>query len=343
MDDRPPLKLMQQISAYRTSQCIHTAVELDIPAHLSQGPQTASELARAAAIEEGLLSRLMDHLVNEDIFARDESGRYGLTEASRFLLPESTNSLHPWVECELHPLYWLAWTHLTEQLRSGTPAFELAHGRTFFDYLSQDKMARKRFDAEMRAASLGMGHFVAQQLDFPEGTTVVDVGGGDGSFLAQVLKRNPGTKGILFELPRTDDEFHPDMTDMIRNRRAIVEYGSFFEFLPPGGDAYIFSRVFHDFDDAAISQVLEKARATMRTQARLFIIDMILEQTRENPGKSSQDMVMMLLLGGRERTQEEFCQMLAKEGFECISTIPTNTPLRILEFRNGDINGAPAT
>ncbi|TFH87213.1 hypothetical protein EQG41_07370 [Billgrantia azerbaijanica] len=343
MDDRPPLKLMQQISAYRTSQCIHTAVELNIPSHLSHGPQSASELARSTAVEEGLLSRLMDHLVNEDIFARDESARYELTEVSRFLLPESANSLHPWVECELHPLYWQAWTHLTEQLRSGTPAFELAHGRSFFDYLSRDQMARKRFDAEMRAASLGMGRLVAQQLDFPEGTTIVDVGGGDGYFLAQVLKRNPGTKGILFELPRTNDDFHPDMTDMIRNQRAIVEYGSFFESLPPGGDAYVFSRVFHDFDDAAISQVLEKARAAMRTQARLFIIDMMLERTQANTGKSSQDMVMMLLLGGRERTREEFCQLLAKEGFECISTTPTNTPLRILEFRHGVINGEPAT
>lgn len=328
----PPIKLLKQIAAYRTSQCIGAVVELGIPRLLEQGPRPADELARAANAHPELLARVLEHLVNEEVFGRDEDGRYFNLPASRFLVPGHTHSLHPWVTFELDPLYWRAWERLAEQLRTNKPAFELAHGRSFFTWLAEDDAARKRFDDEMRAVSKAMGGVVVGHLRFPEGTTIVDVGGGDGSLLAQILVRNPGTKGLLFELPRADDTLDPLFKELMADGRASLEHGSFFEKTPSNGDAYIFSRVFHDFDDEVVQQILANTRAVMKGHERLFVVDIMHDPLKPKPGEAAQDILMLVLLGGRERTPEKFSELFASSGFATVSVTPTESPLSILEF-----------
>lgn len=328
-----PDRLIQQIIAYRTSQCIHAVAELGIPALLERGPQTAVELAQGAGAQADLLARVLDNLVNEGVFARDAGGRYLHTEASRFLVPGHAQSLHHWVACELHPGYWRAWEGIVEQLRTGATAFDLGHGKPFFQWLAQDPAARKRFDDSMRGASLEMGRAVARQMTFAAGKTIVDVGGGDGSFLAQLLLNNPDTKGILFELPRSVEAFNPQFEALLASGRANVQSGSFLESIPSGGDAYVFSRVFHDFDDRIVAQVLRNVRAVMRGDESLFVVDMMMDRAKPRQRGASLDIVMMVLLGGRERTGEEFSALLADNGFVAMSLSSTDSPLCILEAR----------
>lgn len=332
-DAMPPIKLLQQVTAYRTTQCIRAAVELGLASILEKGPLGAAQLATSTQTHEDYLTRVLDHLVNEGVFGKDDERRYFNTATSRFLLPDTPFSLHDWIKCELHPLYWRAWENSVEQLRTHKPAFDLTHGSPFFEWLAQDEMAQKRFDREMRSASLAMGSSAAQNLQFAAGEVIIDVGGGDGSLLARILAENPGTTGILFELPRTDAIFNPLFEDMIADGRAKVEHGSFLDSIPGGGNAYLFSRVFHDFSDETVSRILENTRKVLKGHERLVIVDMMINPDKPRPGASSQDMLMMVLLGGKERTSAEFEDLLTSNGFTDVKVTPTGSPLSILEFK----------
>ncbi|POF29062.1 methyltransferase [Roseibium marinum] len=332
----PPFKLMAQIAAYRTSQCIRVLVELGIPALLEQGARPVAELAIATGTQPQPLDRVLNHLVNEDVIGRDDQGRYTALPVTAYLAPEHPQSLRNWVACELDPLLWRSWESLTDQLRCGTTAFDLTHGSAFFDWHAQDSAAQKRFDDQMNGASRGIGAVVVRELDFAPGTTLMDVGGGNGSFLAQLLEKNPGTEGLLFELPRSIEAYDPQFEQMRQQNRADIAKGSFFETVPGGADIYLFSRVFHDFNDDAARIILNNTKRALAGNERLFLIDMMANDANAGARGSSQDIFMLTQLGGRERTAEEFSHLLAETGFETLSVTPTASPVSILEFRAAD-------
>ncbi|AZO78040.1 MULTISPECIES: methyltransferase [unclassified Bosea (in: a-proteobacteria)] len=331
----PPLRLLQQIAAYRTSHCIRTAVELGIPALLQEAPQTAADLAERIGGKADLLARLLDHLVNEEVIDRDDTGRYLALPATRALVPGHPHSLVPWVRFELDPLHGRAWEQLGEQIKVGTPAFELAHGSPFFTWLGQDEAAQQRFDIQMRAIATALIGIAVRHIQFSAGETIVDVGGGDGSLLAEMLSRNPGTTGVLFELPRATEALNPRFVELMQAGRAALKHGSFFEEIPPGGDTYVFSRILHDFDDAAAGRILANASAATKRHERFVIVDIMVDPARAKPNETSQDLLMMVLMGGRERSAGEFSQLLAANGFATASVTPTASPFHILEFSHG--------
>lgn len=330
----PPLRLLQQIAAYRTSHCIRAAVELGIPALLQEAPYTAAELAERTGSKADLLARLLDHLVNEEVIGRDGSGRYLALPATRALVPGHPHSLVPWVRFELDPLHGRAWERLGEQIRSGTPAFELAHGMPFFAKLGEDEAAQLRFDTQMRAIATALIGVAVRHIQFATGETIVDVGGGDGSLLAELLSRNPGTTGVLFELPRATEALNLRFVDLMQAGRASLKHGSFFEEIPSGGDAYVFSRILHDFDDEAAGRILANAKAATDGHERFVIVDLMVDPARARPNETAQDLLMMVLMGGRERSAGEFSQLLATGGFATVSVTPTASPFHILEFRH---------
>ncbi|MEE2868846.1 MAG: methyltransferase [Pseudomonadota bacterium] len=329
----PPFKLMAQITAYRTSQCIRALVELGIPALLVERARSLGELAEITGTKPRLLERVLRHLVNEEVISLDAQGHYLPSPVTRHLVSGHPQSLRNWVACELDPLLWRSWENLPEQLRTGTTAFDLAHGSAFFDWHAQDEAAQKRFDDQMNGASKGIGAVVVDKLAFAPGTRIMDVGGGNGSFLAQILVRNAETTGTLFELPRGVEDHDPLFEQMRSNGRATTQYGSFFEHVPGDADVYLFSRVFHDFDDEAAITILQNTSQSLSGKERLYLIDMMTSDAAADARGSSQDIFMMTQLGGRERTADEFIELLAKAGFETSSITPTASPVSILEFR----------
>ncbi|SHM94855.1 methyltransferase [Roseibium suaedae] len=329
----PPFKLMGQISAYRTTQCIRALVDLGIPALLEAGPRSLSDLAQATGTKPELLERVLTHLVHEEVIAVDDQGRYVPSPVTCYLTPDHPQSLRNWVSCELDPLLWRSWESLTEQLRTGNTAFDLTHGSAFFEWHAQDSAAQSRFDAQMNGASRGIGAVVVKELTFAPDTSILDVGGGNGSFLAQILDKNPMTRGTLFELPRSVEDYDPLFAEMRRQGRANVKTGSFFESVPSRADVYLFSRVFHDFDDTAAATILQNTRKALSGHERLYLIDMMAGGQDAGSRASSQDIFMLAQLGGRERTAAEFSALLADNGFETLSVKSTASPVSILEFR----------
>lgn len=309
-------------------QATFALASLRIADLLVVGPKTVSELGRLTGTKPDLLLTLLRLVATEGIFKEVDDRIFAQTEASdtlRTIWGEDRPTFNPvtladsWIPQEI----WL------ESLRSGKSAFELIHGSDFWDYISQDPQRTERYYESIRARSDLIAHEILHALNWDKVRTVVDVGGGTGSLLLELLRRFEHLTGILVEEARPTPAPN-SLHDQALSRLNVV-LGTFFEDVPPHGDVYILSRVLHDWSDEEAQQILNTVSQAMDVGTRLLIVDRIAPET-DLPDEAKYSSVrMMLLFGGRERTLPEIRGMLLGAELEITKTTVTTTPYLIVE------------
>jgi hypothetical protein len=177
-----------------------------------------------------------------------------------------------------------------------------------------------RFDDETLAAA----------YDFSGDGVVVDVAGGEGNFLREVLRRNPRRRGVLFDQPQVLAE-STLLAEYVREGRATLTPGSIFEVLPGPADTYVIKGTLHDFADRDAITVLRNCANVMRPSDKLLIIEQVIPTGNLPHPNKTMDMVMMFLLGGKQRSLEEWTQLLALAGLDRRQVVPTATPYTFIE------------
>jgi hypothetical protein len=200
-----------------------------------------------------------------------------------------------------------------------------------FEYLAQHSDEASLFSETMVGLHGQEPSAVATAYDFSTFNTIVDVGGATGNMLAAILSRHAGPSGVLFDLPHVVADAPLLLKESGVNDRVKIEAGDFFNAVPSGGDAYILSHIIHDWDEDQCLTILSHIRKAMKSNGRLLIVEMVLpEGDTPHPGKML-DMVMLLLSGGRERTEAEYGALLSKGGFKLTRTVPTSSAVSIVE------------
>lgn len=324
---------MELLAAGWLSQAIHAAAELGVADALADGPRTGAELAAQIGADEQALHRLLRLLISHGIFTERRDGRYALTSMARALRRDADVSLRDAALFFGSPIHRDNWSHLVDAVRTGKPVGEALHGMSFFDQVRADRKLGTLFDNAMTSiGSLGLEPVLAA-YDFTRFGTVVDVGGGDGTLLAEILRRAPRSRGVLMELPGVVESATTRLADLGLIDRCTIERGSFFDSVPQGGDAYLLKHVLHDWPEDDAGRILAAVRAAMKPDARLLIIELVVpENTRPHPGKFV-DLEMLVNTGGRERTAAEYRKLLARFGFTLTNVIPTASPDNVLEAR----------
>jgi hypothetical protein len=222
-----------------------------------------------------------------------------------------------------HPLHWQAWGGLLQSVRTGAPAFDATHGTTFFDALRATPALSAAFQATLgRLHELDQG--VVEALDLDRCRRMVDVGGGAGQLARRLASAHPGAIVTLF------DEAHVlggnaslDGVDQVA--------GNFLERVPAGGDAYFLKFVLHDWDDAQAVRILTKCRSAMAPYGRIFVIEVVVPESAEASIAKTHDINMLVLTGGRERTEHEYRALFADAGLDLASRSRTRHGLDVLE------------
>lgn len=322
----PRADAMRLITAFRQSQCVRVAVSLRLPELLGEGAWTVDELARTTGTHAAALRRLLRALVAMGLVT-EADGRYATTSLGDEFRADRIGPAATFFNAELH---WSAWLRLDHSVRTGDRAFDLVHGKRNWELYAGHAEHGAAFDRAMRAMTGPIAAAVVRAWDFSRYGTVVDVGGGDGTLLSEILRANPEIRGVLFDRPDVVARAETRLQEFGDRCRSMG--GSFLEQVPEGGDCYILKSILHDWDDPDARLILERVRAAMAAGAELLVVERVL---RENPGPEDLDDVlsdlnMMVNNGGGERTRDEFGSLLESAGFRLEGVTPTGTTSQIV-------------
>jgi hypothetical protein len=336
----PPLPLLFQLSRMATSywvpQAIHAAAELGIADVLASGARTSQEVATAVDAHPHALSRLMRALVTLELCTLDDAGRFALTPLGECLRSDSRDSVRAWVRVVGGPRCWAAWGRLTECVRTGRSVPDL-DGVDAWEQPAEETAESATFNQSMVQLTRHLAAAVAVSYDFRGLGTVVDVGGGYGALLPPVLRANPELRGIVFDLPRCREGARTLAEKTGLTTRVEFVGGDFFTDPLPKADAYLIKSVIHDWDDERAVAILRAIAAAMTLEARLLVIEPILP---ERPGTSPfdgmmahTDLNMLVVVGGRERTEADFRRLVERAGLRTSRVIATPAAFSIIEAR----------
>lgn len=309
--------LIEMIGGYMTAHALGLAAELKIADLIHRGVRTSAELAAATGSHEPSLRRLLRMLAAVGITTEPEPGRFGLTDVGAQLRSGSPHSLYAFTRMFCHESHFTAWQALAYSVRTGEPAWDHVFGKDIYGYLAGHPELSALFNEAMSQESRISAGQIAATYDFSGASTVVDLGGGDGTLLAAVLGANPGLRGIVFDSPSGVAQAPRVLAEAGVAGRCEVRAGDFFQAIPAEGDLYVIKSVFQDWDDERAMAILRTCRAYMPATATLLIVGTLLPETAEptEPIMFFTDMNMLINSGGRERTERQFRDLLESAGF----------------------------
>jgi len=329
-NDQSPIEFFRQMFAGSwITQGIWVAAELGIADLLTDGPRTAEELARKTNTHSGALYRVLRALASVGVLAQDESLRFSSTPLAELLRSDIPNTLRPWATM-MGGEFYAAWGELLHSARTGEPGFEKRFGLPFFQHMTAHPERHAIYDAAMTAIHGRESEPIVDAYDFGAFKTVVDIGGGNGLMLAAILKRYPAVQGVLFDLPAVADRARSTVSRSKVSDRIRIEGGDFFASVPAGADAYVLRHIIHDWEDPEAIGILRQCRDAVAPGGKVLVIEMVV------PGGNGRHFskwldLMMLLVGGRERTREEYSQLFSRAGLTMTDVIPTATDVSIVE------------
>ena len=326
----PRVQLERMITGYWLSQAVYVAAKLGIADLVADGPKSVGELAERTGSDPRALYRLLRALASVEVFAEDDQRRFGLTPAAGYLrsdVPGSQRSLAIMMGEE----HFRAWGELLYSVQTGKVAFDHVYGTGVFDYLEQHPDKAQIFDNAMTGIHGRETAPMLEAYDFSRFKVVADIGGGNGSVLASVLGRHANLRGILFDLPHVVDRAGQHLIEAGVADRCQTIAGSFFETVPAGADAYLMRHIIHDWDDERSCVILRNCRSVIGENGKLLLVESVIPPANEPSQGKLLDLVMMVVPGGMERTEEEFRQLLADSGFRLSEVYRTTTPVSIIE------------
>jgi hypothetical protein len=240
-------------------------------------------------------------------------------------------SLCAFATVELGDDHYEGWGNLLHSVRTGEIAFDSYFGMSAWEYYAQNPENGKNFNDAMTGMSQGTIDAVMGSYDFSGINKLADIGGGHGTLLATVLKANPTMQGILFDAPNVVPGAEALMKAEGLSDRCEIVGGDFFTSVPSGADAHVMKWIIHDWNEEKCQTILTNCHHALPANGKLILIEAVVPSTSEPHFSKFIDLNMLVMTGGRERTGEEYRELLAKAGFELTRLIPTLSPMSIVE------------
>jgi 2,7-dihydroxy-5-methyl-1-naphthoate 7-O-methyltransferase len=319
-----PAKLWQ-LSDLSTPWCVHVAATLRIADHVAAGTTTTEELASAAGCDRDALRAVLRHLVGKGVFREPAPDRFALNEAARGLLDPALQ-----LGLDLDGVggrMAYAWGTLPSYVRTGAPAYHDVFGLPFWDDLAAHPEIGKRFDELMGPAGHGTPDPEFELAGGWESVrTAVDVGGGTGAMLAELLRARPGIRGTLVELPGTVERSRQTFAGVSDRATAVGQ--SFFDPLPAGADLYMLRKVINDWPDREATAILRRCADAARPDGRVVVVGSA--SAEDQPAGVT---IEMVLLGGKQRSVAELRDVARAAGLELVASGRQRSGHPVVEFR----------
>lgn len=300
---------------------IRAVSDLGVADQLADGPRPLAEIASATGAHPASLRRALRALSVKEIFTEVEPDVFALTPLAELLRGDHPMSLRN--QCWLFAAGIDACTRIDHTLRTGEPAFDYVHGCSLWEYLASSETDQARFDDFMSGLTTFEVRAALSAYPWAEINRLVDVAGGNGAFLAGVLRRHRHLHGVLFDLPQVVANAPAVLAEAAVSDRCEVVSGDFFHGVPAGGDAYLLKRIIYSWDDEKVAEILRVVRAAMPDRSRLLIMEPVGGLPDDSRYATLLDLLMMGIGSGRVRTREELGDLLVKAGLRLTQVMPT--------------------
>ncbi len=311
----PPAVALQQLAtAYWISQSLSVAATLGVADLLGAEPQPIGDLAVATAADPDALYRVMRALAAFGIFQEFDGRRFALGALGGPLRTDAPDSVRGFVRM-VGAEQFRAWAALEQTVRGGRPAFDTVFGDSIFGFYRHNPGPFAVFHQAMEDTYRGEAEAVAASYPFAGFDRVLDIGGGNGTLLAAILKGQPQLSGILFDL----DDAIAAARAAPPPRCALVA-GDFFQAVPAGADLHLLKHVLHDWDDSRCITILGNCRRAIADTGRLVILEAVIGPANLPDAAKLLDLHMMAITGGRERSEAQYAALLAEAGFRHVGS-----------------------
>lgn len=327
----PPMQMFLLSEGITIFTAVALAAELGVPDLLANGPRSSDEIAQATSAHPGSLYRLLRLLNTFGIFSEVEPGRFAQTPLSELLRTGTPGSLRSWVRMIGLPVWGPMFADAMHSVKTGEPSFKRSMGVELFEYLAANPREGDIFNDAMTSFGQGVVAAVVQAYDFGSARRLVDVGGGHGTLISAILGANPSLTGVLFDQPQVAEGARRLLATAGVADRCEIHSGDFFKSVPAGGDTYVLKWIIHDWALERAVTILRNCHRAMNQTGRLLLIEAVIPGPDEpHPGKIM-DFVMLLGLGGQERTEQQYVELLQEAGFALSRVVPTASPMSIIE------------
>ena len=308
---------------------LYVAARLGVADHLVEGPAHVDELARRTGTHAQSLYRLLRALASAGIFAEGPRQVFQNTPMSE-LIVDSPHSLRPmtlWINDPRHDHLYESLLHCVQ---TGETAVAAVTGKPVWEWLQSQPDLHSIFNGAMTSNAMRLHSAAVEAYDFSSIGTLVDVGGGHGQLLINILRTWPTVTGVVFDLTGVCDGARDNIATHELASRCRVESGDFFREVP-AGDAHIMSFIIHDWLDEPASAILRNIHRAQPADGRVILVENVIPDGNEtNFGKLS-DIEMLALANGRERRAEEFAALFASAGYRLSRIVPTASPCSVIE------------
>lgn len=337
MSTQPPvaagqMELLRFANALVVQQSIYVAAALGIADLLKDGPLTAAELAQRVEVNEAALYRVLCLLAGSGIFQETAPRTFGNSELSHYLRADVPGSLRAAFMFRGSSYFYSPFREILYSVRTGLSAREKVQGMSGWEFLRQNPDEARIFDEAMTAMSSVVGPAVAAAYDFGAWESLMDVGGGNGMLLATILRAHPNLRGVLADqahvIARAREQGF--LSGELASRASYTEC-DFFESIPTGCRAYLMKSVIHDWDDEQARAILNNCRKAVPANGVLLLVEYCLREDAKPSFANSVDIVMLVLTGGKERTEAEFRGLLSSSGFRLNRVLPTTAGISVIE------------
>jgi hypothetical protein len=262
---------------------------------------------------------------------QDGEDRFGDTPLLQTLRSDVPGSLRAFAMTELGEEHYPAWGELLHSVRTGGIAFDHAFGMDVWKYLAQHPDNAQIFNDAMSGMTAQANEALHAVYDFAGISTLIDIGGGHGGLITSILRRHPDMRGILFDSPQVIEGAKPLIEQSDVAGRCELVGGNFFEAVPAGADCHILKWIIHDWDDDQSVAILRNSHRALPENGKLILVEAVVPTGHEPHFSKFIDLNMLVMTGGRERTEAEFRDLYTRSGFRLTRVIPTESPFSVIE------------
>lgn len=311
------------------AQTVRAAIRLRVVELIGDQQRPAVEVAAEAGAQPQAMVRLLRALTGLGLLTEHTVDSFSVTPAGALLDPNHPDSLTSFVRMFTEPLMTRAWEHLDDSVRTGDIAFDTVFGTDFFSHLAQHPELSVEFHTAMSQATRETAAVLPYAFDFGRFTSVTDVGGGDGTLLAGVLDAHPRLTGVVFDTARGLAQARKTLERRGLAGRCVLSAGDFFRSVPEGSELYLLKSVLHDWADDQVVTILQHCREALPPDGAVLIVEPVLPDAVDTTAEFTEggvtylsDLNMLVNVGGRERTREDFAVVCQRAGLVLTSVTP---------------------